>query len=65
VSDVDSSNHHRVLNHPALTAFGYVRNLCDPTVPVILETLVNQGGAELQLQLAEKFFNSSKEMITA
>jgi hypothetical protein len=64
-SDVDSSNRHRMLNYPALTAFGHIRNVCDLKVPVILETLVNEGGAEIQLQLAEEFFGSSNDLITA
>lgn len=55
-SDVDTSNHHRALNQPALTAFHELLHLVDPNVPIILETPVYNGGMREQLNLAQEFF---------
>lgn len=64
-SDVDASNRHRVLNHPALAAFSRIRSLCDFKVPVILETLADESEAKLQLELTEKFFNFTCQLLPA
>lgn len=56
LSDVDSSNKHRVLNFPALTAFGRVSCMIPPSVPIILETTVDDYGPTRQLELAKMLF---------
>jgi hypothetical protein len=64
-SDVDASNHHRTLNYSALAAFARVRHIITSAAPVILETLVDQGGAEIQLKLARAFFSNVPEAAVA
>ena len=64
-SDVDASNRHQPLNHPALAAFSRVRDLAPRSVPVILETLVDFEGAELQLRLTRKFFSSARQAVAS
>jgi hypothetical protein len=64
-SDVDSTNHHRLLNYPALEAFARVRPFQEKQVPVILETPVSPSDIKSQLLLATEFFCSTKHSIPA
>lgn len=64
-SDVDTSNSHRALNEPALTAFHELLHLIDPKVPVILETPVYDGGMREQLELTHAFFSGTRAVVCA
>lgn len=64
-SEVDASNRHRLLNRSALTAFAQIREPHHANVPVILEMLVTDGGAELQIGMAREFFSAATEIASA
>lgn len=64
-SEVDASNQHRLLNRSALSAFAQIREPQHATVPIILEMLVTDGGAELQIDMAREFFSAATEFASA
>jgi hypothetical protein len=62
-SDVDSSNHHRQLNRPALDAFSRIQAALPKLVPVILETPATSEEISEQIELARAFFFPAREVV--
>ena len=51
VSEVNESSHHDPLSESSIDAFHSVAHLIPPEIPVILESLIDQGQSEIDTEI--------------